>query len=62
MLGQESLRSGVCVATDIKQPSGRGEEGGNYVFDMADRVKCKRIFHMNMLKQWHAPTRVTLQK
>ena len=28
----------------------------NYVVDMADRKKRKRIFHVNMLKQWHTPT------
>ena len=28
----------------------------NYVVDMADRRKRKRIFHVNMLKQWHTPT------
>ena len=28
----------------------------SYVVDMADRRKRKRIFYVNMLKQWHTPT------
>ena len=32
----------------------------NYEVEMTDRRKKKRIFHVNMLRQWHAPSAVSL--
>ena len=32
----------------------------NYEVDMADRVKRKRTFHINALKEWHSPVTAAL--
>ena len=32
----------------------------NYEVEMADRRRKKRIFHINMLRQWHPPSAVSL--
>ena len=31
-----------------------------YEVDMFDKQKCRRIFHINMLRKWHAPTALNL--
>ena len=32
----------------------------NYLVDMADRRKRKRVFHINMLRKWNKPTKFQL--